>query len=75
VLREGIIMHSDYSGEHKKIQEFGKNCRLLGSTRKSFIGRKKLLQFLWQQVCYGLIGSAKGKNACMFASVVGDVVA
>ena len=30
----------------------------------------KLLQFMWQQVCYGLIGSARGKNACMFASVV-----
>jgi hypothetical protein len=36
---------------------------------------KKLLQFLWQLVCYGLVESARGKNACMFASVVGDVVA
>jgi hypothetical protein len=34
---------------------------------------KKLLQFLWQQVCYGLIGSARGKNDCMFASVIDDV--
>jgi hypothetical protein len=35
---------------------------------------KKLLQFLWQQVCYGLMGSARGNNSCMFGSVVGDVV-
>ena len=75
VLRVGIIMRSDYSGKHKKIQESKKNCRLLGSTRKRFIGRKKLLQFTWQQVCYGLIGSAREKNDYMFASVVGDVVA
>jgi hypothetical protein len=32
-----------------------------------------LLQFLWQQVCYGLIRSARGKNVCMFVSVVDDV--
>ena len=36
---------------------------------------KKLVQFLWKQLCYGLMGSARGKNACMFSSVVGDVVA
>jgi hypothetical protein len=46
----------------------------MGSTRKKFIGRKKLLQFLWQQVCYNLL-SARGKNSCMFASVIDDVVA
>ena len=52
------------------IREELKTSRI--SKEKLHMG-KKLLRFLWQQVCYGLIGSARGKNACMFASVVDDV--
>jgi hypothetical protein len=34
--------------------------------KKTFIGRKKLLQFLWQQVCYGLLGQSEERIlACL----------
>jgi hypothetical protein len=56
-------MHNDYSGEHKKIQESWKNGMLLGSTRKSVKGRKKLLQFIAASM-FWLVWTARGKNAC-----------
>jgi hypothetical protein len=56
----------EYSGIREELKTSGI------SKEKLHMG-KKLLQYMWQQVCYGLIGSARGKIACMFATIVDEV--
>jgi hypothetical protein len=74
VLRTGIIMHSDHSGSTRRFRNSGRVEDLWGQQVK-FAHRKEVVAISVVASMLWLVGSARGKNACMFASVVGDVVA
>ena len=46
-----------------------------GFSKERFYREKEVAAIFVAASMLWLVGSARGKNACMFASVVGDVVA
>jgi hypothetical protein len=58
------------SGIHGRIVDFDR-----GHQQGKFYREKEVVAIYVAASLLRLVGSARGKNACMFASVVGDVVA
>ena len=48
-------MHNEYNESTRRFRNSGRIEYLWVQQGKFFIGRRKLLQFLWQQVCYDLL--------------------
>jgi hypothetical protein len=68
-------MYNDYNESTRRFRNLGRIVDFWDQQGKVLQGERSCCNFWWQQVCYGLLGQPEGKNACMFASVVGDVVA
>jgi hypothetical protein len=58
--------------EDSGIQE---ELKTSGINKEKFYREKEVVAISVAASMLWLVGSARGKNACMFASVVGDVVA
>ena len=74
VLKARIIMHSDHSGSTRRSRNRGRIEDFWVQQGKVAHGKEVFEIFMAMGMLW-LIGSARGKNACMFASVFGDVVA
>jgi hypothetical protein len=66
VLREEIVMYSDYNESTRRFRNPGRIEDFWDQQGKVLHMGKKLLQFLWQQVCYGLLGQPEERMlACL----------
>jgi hypothetical protein len=73
VLKARIIMHSDHSGSKRRSRNPGRIVDFWDRKEK-FYREKEVATISMAASMLRLLGSARGKNACVFASVVGDVV-
>jgi hypothetical protein len=74
VLREKIVMYSDYNERTRRFKNPGR-IEDLWIQQGKFAHGKEVVAISVAASMLWLVGSARGKNACMFASVFGDVVA
>jgi hypothetical protein len=72
VLRVRIIMHSDQSESTRRFRNLGRIEDFWDQQGKVAHGKEVAAIFVASSMLW-LGGSARGKNACMFASFVGDV--
>jgi hypothetical protein len=71
VLRTKIVMYSDYNESTRRFKNLGRIEDFWDQEGKFSHGKEVVA--ISVAACYGLIGLARGKNACMFATVVDDV--
>jgi hypothetical protein len=74
VLREEIVMYSDYNESTRRFRN-REELKTSGINKEKLHMEKEVVAISVAASMLWLVGSARGKNACMFASVVGDVVA
>jgi hypothetical protein len=74
VLRTEIVMYSDYNESTRIFRNLGR-IEDFWVQQGKFAHEKEVVAISVAASMLWLVGSAKGKNACMFSSVVGDVVA
>jgi hypothetical protein len=74
VLKEEIVMYIDYNERTKRLRNPGRIVDFRVQKGKVAHG-KEVVAISVAASIVRFVELARGKNACMFASVVGDVVA
>jgi hypothetical protein len=74
VLRAEIVMYSGYNKSTRRFRNPGRIVDFWDQQGK-FAHGKEVAAISMAANMLWLVGSTRGKNACMFASFVGDVVA